>query len=102
MTDIPVPEPLARTLKQYCHINAMTADWREALLSELNYPGDPSRAPTFRAQLADAIWNATISPQQYEALTGEDFDTQDDLQDRLRELWKEIYGEAPVSGPPNS
>lgn len=32
-----------------------------------------------------------ISPEQYESLTGEDFDTQEELNSWLQELWNELF-----------
>jgi len=93
----PVPQPLADALKLYLHINAMTSNWKQKLVAQLNNPGDPTRALQFRHQLAESILHETITPKQYENLTGEDFDSQADLQVWLRKLWEELYGDQPDS-----
>lgn len=48
-------------------------------------------AKAFRKQLHEAIENNSITPEQYELLTDEDFDSQEALNKCRKELWLEIY-----------
>lgn len=52
--------------------------------------GFPYDAELFKAQLREAIDNKLISPEEYEELTEEDFDSQDDLQAWLEEFLSEL------------
>ena len=83
-----IPDPLADLLKSYCNINAvsisdLTHDLHNSINSEI--------VKEFRQQLADAINKKTISLKQYEELTGKDFDTQEELNLWLQELWNELF-----------
>jgi hypothetical protein len=83
-----IPDPLADLLKSYCNVNAASiSDLKHDLRTTIN----PEIAKIFRKQLADAISINTISPEQYELLTGEDFDTQEELNTWLQELWHELF-----------
>ena len=83
-----IPDPLADLLKSYCNVNAVSiSDLTHDLRTSIN----PEIAKEFRQQLADAIRKKTISPDQYESLTGEDFDTQEELNSWLQELWNELF-----------
>lgn len=86
-----IPDPLADLLKSYCNVNAVSID---DLTHDLRTSINPEIAKKFREQLANAILNKTISPEQYESLTGEDFDTQEDLDSWLQELWNELFHQA--------
>lgn len=44
----------------------------------------------FKAQLREAIDNKLISPEEYEELTEEVFDSQEDLQVWLEVFWSEL------------
>jgi hypothetical protein len=83
-----IPNPLADFLKSYCNVNAVSIS---DLTIDLRTSINPEIAKKFRQQLADAISKKTISPEQYESLTGEDFDTQEDLNLWLQELWNELF-----------
>ncbi|WP_218081685.1 hypothetical protein [Anthocerotibacter panamensis] len=97
MSENTVPELLAHILETYCNINYLRDDWSESVKRVLNNPTFPEKAIQFRKQLVDAILLRTITPNQYEKLTDEDFDTPEELEERLRELWKDLYGDEPVS-----
>ena len=90
-----VPEPLASILEAYFNVNAYTSDWLESFQFVLSRPDSKSREreQQFRRQLADAVLHRSVTKEDYELLTGEDFDTQDDLQRRLEEVWKQLYGD---------
>ena len=94
-----LPTLLADVLHRYANVNAFTADWPNKLKAELFDPRFPERAPLLRRQLAEAILEQTITPAEYERLTGEDFDSQDELDEWLREFWRAIFGNETI--PPS-
>lgn len=97
MTWPSVPEPLAHLMERQLNVNAFRKDWPELFKAELAGLTDPTAAAAFRNQLAEAILHNRMTPEQYEKLTGEDFDTPEDLNAWLRELWKLLYGEQPIT-----
>jgi hypothetical protein len=93
---IAVPDPLGSVLKRHLNVNGRTADWPGEILSDLMGHRNPNQEANFRHQLADAILHDTMTPAQYEGLTREDFDTQQDLNAWLREVWRLLYGDRPI------
>jgi len=89
-----VPEPLATILYTYCNVNAMTEHWVDSLKIGIRH--SESQGRLFRSQLANAILHRSITPDDYERLTEEDFDSQDDLQAWLRELWPQLHPYTPL------
>jgi hypothetical protein len=83
---------LVSVLQRYCNVNVTFSDWPKTLLEELNHPSHPHRAKRFQSQLAHAILSQTISPEEYEKLTEEDLETSKEVEERLRELWQDLYG----------
>jgi hypothetical protein len=51
----------------------------------------------FRHQLAEAISNRTLTPAQYEQMTDEELESDEEVAERLRELWHDLYGDEPVT-----
>lgn len=100
MTVSSVPELFASVARRHFHVEVMGSNWQENLRRELDHPGHPERSAQFRQQFAQAILNRTITPAQYEGLTGEEFDTPEDLEAGLRELWRGFYGDEPVKSTP--
>ena len=92
----PVHPALEDILHRHANVNAFTANWSERLKRELFSPNFPDRATLFRRELAAAILHNTITPAEYERITGEDFDTQDELNQWLREIWRSVFGAAPI------
>jgi hypothetical protein len=86
----PIPHPLSDFLESYCNVNAFSV---RNLSDDLHTSIHPDIAEKFRLQLFEAINEKSITPEQYELLTGEDFDTQDDLDAWLRRLWDDLYGQ---------
>lgn len=84
-----IKEPLRTILRKYCHVECYDPRLiREAIITGKGFPYD---AALFKAQLREAIDNRLISTAEYEELTEEDFDSQEDLQ-----LWLEqFFGELP-------
>jgi len=63
----------------------------------LNHPEFPSRARNFKRELADAILNHTITPEEFEKLTDVDQDSQEDVDKFLTtEIWNQLYQNEPV------
>ena len=89
-------EILIRTLSANCHVNALGPDWRGNLRRSMRGWRDPAQRVAFKRQLADAIVRGTLSMEAYERATGMDFDTEAELIDELRALWRAVFGdEAP-------
>lgn len=80
-----IDEPLKTVLKKYCHIETFDASflWRAVQTGE----GFPYDVELFKGQLRSAIDRRSITPEEYEELTEEDFDSQEALQCWLEELW---------------
>jgi hypothetical protein len=90
----PVPALLADILERYCNVNAFPEHWPQNLKIELS--NNPLKEEQFRHELADAIMHDTITPDQYEKLTDEEFDTQQELNVWLRSLWQTLYDDQPL------
>jgi hypothetical protein len=87
-----LPDPLARTLRAYCNVDALDLD---GLRSYLASAKGREQADEFKAQLAAAIEGKILTPAEYERLTGEDFDSPEDLKKWLVQLWRELFGTTP-------
>ncbi|MEW8026979.1 MAG: hypothetical protein AB2806_04485 [Candidatus Thiodiazotropha sp.] len=84
-----IPEPLRSVLNDYCHV-----EWAEELAElphDIGKVGWAYDASLFKSQLKEAIFNLEFSLQDYEDATGEDFDSEDDLVIRLKEIWKAAF-----------
>ena len=88
-----VPNPLASVLKRHCNVNGFVKDWPQFLVEELANHNNPEHAMAFKEQLFNAIVKRSIGIEEYEKLTGEDFDSEDALVAWLRELWIILYGD---------
>ncbi len=83
-----IKEPLRTVLRKYCQVECYDSRLlREAINSGQGFPYD---VELFKSQLREAIDMKLISPGEYEELTEEDFDSQEDLQVWLEELWSEL------------
>ena len=83
-----IKEPLKTILRKYCHVETYDPQLlRQAVTTGVGFPYD---IKLFREQLREAIDNKIITPELYEELTEEDFDSQEDLQNWLKELLSEI------------
>jgi hypothetical protein len=83
-----IKEPLKTILRKYCHVECYDPQLiREVISTAKGFPYD---VELFKAQLREAIDNKLISPEEYEELTEEDFDSQEDLQVWLEEFWSEL------------
>lgn len=83
-----IKEPLKTVLRKYCHVECYNPQLiREAVISGHGFPYD---IMLVKAQLREAIDNQLITPEEYEELTDEDFDSQQDLQLWLERLFSEL------------
>ncbi len=87
-----IPNPLADVLKRHCNVNAFVKNWPQHLSDELNSYENPLQAQNFKNQLFKIITEKSIDTQEYEHLTGEDVDSQEDLLIWLKQLWRLLYG----------
>lgn len=88
-----VPNPLAEYLETYCNVNAM--EMVDMLREDLQTGAiQQEDAEAFQQQLAVAIVEERLTPTQYKRLTGDnEYNTMDELNVWLRELWTELFGE---------
>ena len=83
-----IKETLKTVLRKYCQVECYDPKLlRDAISSGQGFPYD---IDLFKSQLREAIDLQLISPEEYEELTEEDFDSQEDLQVWLEELWSEL------------
>lgn len=84
----------ADVLGSYCDVNAFEMVDR---LAEVVSDGRMKQedVSVFRTELLNAIKNQTITPEQYEKITGFEYYTQEDLQAWLRELYTVVFKEEP-------
>ncbi|MDM7920751.1 MAG: hypothetical protein QUS14_00510 [Pyrinomonadaceae bacterium] len=92
-------ESILKRILQTRFSQGVETDW-DGLDRFLNHPEFPTRARDFRRELADAILNHTISPEEFEELTAIDRESQDDVDSFLREeVWEQMYENEPVRIP---
>jgi hypothetical protein len=83
-----IEEPLKTVLRKYCHVECYNPQLiRQAISTGHGFPYDIALV---KAQLREAIDNQLITPEEYEELTEEDFDSQQDLQLWLEKLLTEL------------
>ena len=74
----------------------LETNW-DGIRNYLNHPEFPNRARKFKQELADAILNHRISPEEFEKVTELDRDSQEDVDKFLtEELWEQLYPNEPV------
>src|SRR5260370_32730063 len=97
MSEKPVPEPLREFLSTYCDVNAM--DMVTVLRDQLtDNEIPPDQGNLFRRQLAEAILHHILSPKQYKEITGDnEYNTPEELEAWLRELWHAAVCDEPFS-----
>lgn len=77
--------PLSEILSTFCNVNAI--EMASQISRNLgNYDED-----VLRRQLKDAIENGSISTEDYERLTNDSYDSQEELTEWLTELWEIIF-----------
>ena len=80
---------LNHVLRNYCNVNGRGREWIEDIRYFLKR--DPQREAQFKAELDAAVEHGALSAAEYEELTDEDFDTQEDLVTWLKELRTLIF-----------
>ncbi|MAM89587.1 MAG: hypothetical protein CME36_19995 [unclassified Hahellaceae] len=87
-----IKEPLRSIISKYYQVELYDPQRiREVIVSGRGFP---CSAEVFRSQLREAIDGNLISPEEYEALTDEEFETQEDLNAWLEEMYSEIPDQA--------
>ena len=85
------PEPLATFLRLYCNVEAaeFASNLREHILSGAV---EEEQAELLHSQLADAIASASISPEEYKKLTGDnEYQTPEEVAEALREFQQLVF-----------
>lgn len=83
-----IPDPLQTILRRYCQVESYDpAVLRHDLRNGKGFPYDEALV---KQQLRQAIDRRSITPEDYAALTSEDFDSQEELQTWLENLWHVI------------
>jgi hypothetical protein len=78
------------SLYWHCEVrDQFAASDLKSALADKRHPMD---AEDFRQMLAEVIRTRRYSLKQYEAMTGLDFESVDEVADDLRELWRLMYG----------
>jgi hypothetical protein len=88
-----VPEPLRSRLSTYCLVEAR--EGLDVLRRIVHSENPPPWVAPFREQLAEAIAKKSISARDYESLTGDDYETADEVASELRQIWSEVFGSTP-------
>lgn len=89
-------ESILERILQTRFTQGVDTDW-DGIDRFLNHPEFPTRARDFRRELADAILNHTITPEDFLALTAIDKESQEDVDAFLREeIWDQMYENEPV------
>lgn len=65
----------------------------------LNNPNAPQRNSQFKQELFSAISEHSINPLKFEKLTGDDYETQEEVDEFLKtKIWQPLYGDEPIKG----
>lgn len=83
---------LGHFLNHYWHVEDGGAEYLHDFRRGLARLKEPSRAIRFKQELANAIVNGTVSRQDFERWTLQDFDTDQELVDELMAIWTGLYG----------
>jgi hypothetical protein len=92
MTTDPDLEAFLAAAEVYLDVNAFDATSISDLVAAYTREPAPENQISFRRGLAKGVLGM-LSPKAYERATGEDFDTQEDLQKWLKEIWAAFYGD---------
>jgi hypothetical protein len=83
----------------YLNVKAFDSKQLSEDLRENRIPKD--EAILFQSQLAEAILENTLTPECYKDITGDnEYNSPEELETWLRDLWKEIYQNEPVTLAP--
>lgn len=81
-------EILKDRISNYCNVNAIDLAGLKENLEDLE---NADISAIFRAELREAIDAGNLSAEDYEDLTGEDFDSDEDMRDLLRGIFAFLY-----------
>jgi hypothetical protein len=88
-----IPDVLKTILRDFCHMEWYETHELRAWNADANLmPERRKLVEDFRAQLADAIARAYITPEQFEAITADDCKSEMEVVARLRRIEAEIFG----------
>lgn len=63
----------------------------------LDNPKVSDRSQLFKKELAQAIVNHSIGTKEFERLTADDYETQEEVDEFLKtEIWQPLYGDEPI------
>ena len=83
-----IPEPLHTILGKYYHVETYDPQLiHRAISSGVGFPYDVS---LFKSQLESAIETKSISLENFELLTGLDFDSEAELTEHLKNILSEL------------
>lgn len=82
-----IAEPLNEIFDIYCNVNSIE------IIKLLPKSIGGYDVSAVRDQLSNSILNSSITPEEYEAITNDCYDTQEELNEWLLELWEKIFGE---------
>lgn len=88
---MPIPEPLHKILESYCHVNATNVE-----LLAIHCKRDDWSYCTpdlFKDQLWSVIQRRSCTVAEYNEVTKEEFDSEEELYDWLVEVWNQTVGE---------
>lgn len=94
---MPKSEPqdqFERLVTTYLNVDAVQLD---SLRAYIRHRATHAIVMEFRKGLADSILEGKLKKGRYEDLTDEDFDTEQEFAFWLRQVWKAVFGDEPVS-----
>lgn len=91
-----LPEPLRGFIQTHFDVELFWQGWHEGI--RRYFETFPERTPLIRQQLADLILAEDIDLELYRSLTNHRFSDAVKLTGWLRELWGEMFGDAPIPG----
>ena len=85
-----IPEPLRTVMRDYLHV-----EWYELheFAADVKAADCEKKFGSFKLQLRAAILTGTPSIETVYALTGQEFESQDQLVTWLKEVWTSLYHE---------
>jgi hypothetical protein len=92
--EVNIEYPLCKLLSPYCSANAI------GLLNSLNPHVGQFDVAHVKQQLREAIEHSTISPEDYENVTDVNYDMQEELNIRFREIREKAFDEAYCASDP--
>ena len=88
-------EELGHFLNMFWHVEDGGSHRAEDFHRQMAKLTDPSRADRFKEQLAAAIRDRTVLPDELERWTQRALDSKEDVHNELTEVWRAFYGSIP-------